>query len=181
MARITLITGGSRSGKSTYAEKLCIDSTKVSNKELLYIATCPKVDDEMDDRIERHKNQRANHNWQTIEEELDLEKIISENSNCCILVECLTLWISNLIWQAEKADEKLTEALIYDRVNKLIKICEEQEIEITFVTNETGMGIMPINDMARLFSDLSGRANQTLAQAANDVYFMVSSLPMKVK
>ena len=183
MAQITLITGGSRSGKSTYAEELCDNLARKTDKDLVYIATCPRIenDADMDDRIDRHKARRAGKGWFTVEEECDLLEAIADNADACILVECLTLWVNNLMWKAEQNQYQLTEDLIHEECLKLINTCLEHDVDITFVTNETGMGVMPDNATARLFSDLAGRCNQTFAKAADDVYFMVSGLAMKVK
>lgn len=183
MAQITLITGGSRSGKSTHAEEICDRIAQKTGKDLVYIATCPRIenDSDMDERIDKHKARRASKNWFTVEEQCELVEAIQDNADACILVECLTLWINNLMWKAEQNEYKLNEDLIKDECLKVINTCLEHEIDITFVTNETGMGVMPDNASARLFSDLAGRCNQTFAEAADHVYFMVSGLPMKVK
>ena len=177
MADIIFISGGCRSGKSDYAEKLAFTLPHPH----VYLATCPRVDQDMDDRIHRHQQQRAGKGWRNIEEELDLEKIFRENSGATILVDCVTLWINNLMWQAEQKNEEMNEAQMAERCDKLLKVIDDIDGTVIFVSNETGMGIMPVNRQARIFGDLAGRCNQLLAAAAKQATFMVSGIAMQLK
>ena len=177
MADIIFISGGCRSGKSNYAEKL----TFTLPSPHVYLATCPRVDQDMDDRIHRHQQQRVGKGWLNIEEELDLEKVFRENSGATILVDCVTLWINNLMWQAEQKSEEINEVQIAERCDKLLKAIDDIDGTVIFVSNETGMGIMPVNRQARIFGDLAGRCNQILAAAAKQATFMVSGIPMQLK
>ncbi|MCM8527867.1 MAG: bifunctional adenosylcobinamide kinase/adenosylcobinamide-phosphate guanylyltransferase [Lentisphaeraceae bacterium] len=177
MAKITLITGGCRSGKSTYAEKLMIHLPG----PFKYIATAPNIDGEMDIRIRKHKQRREIFGWETIEEEQDLSKAIVVSDGCSVLVECLTLWINNLIYHAQQDGEEIDEDIVSRRCNEVVELAQRNDGNIIFVTNETGMGIMPENPTARLFGDLAGRCNQIFADAADTVYMMVSGIPMLVK
>ena len=177
MAKITLVTGGCRSGKSSFAEKLMIRLPGPHK----YIATAPNIDGEMNLRIRKHRQRREILGWETIEEERDLSKSIIVSDGCSVLVECLTLWVNNLIYYSEQSGELIDEDSISRRCNELVELAQRNDGNIIFVTNETGMGIMPENATARLFGDLAGRCNQIIADAADEVYFMVSGIPMTVK
>ena len=174
MARIILVTGGVRSGKSSFAEKLMLDKENV-----VYIATSPRLDSEMDERIKNHQQRRADFGWQTIEEEVDIQNHLNEGKS--YLVECLTLWVNNLMYQAEKIGQELNEVEISSKCQSLLDKLDTIDGTVLFVTNETGMGIMPINKAARQFGDFAGRCNQMIAEAASEVYLMVSGIPMKIK
>ena len=177
MAKITLITGGCRSGKSSFAEKLMI---KLPGPHL-YVATAPNIDGEMDSRIKKHRQRREIFGWETVEEELDLSKAIIMNDGATILVECLTLWVNNVIYYSQQAGEVIDEDRMARRCNELVELADRNEGNIIFVTNETGLGIMPENPTARLFGDLAGRCNQIIADAAEEVYMMVSGIPVQIK
>lgn len=177
LAHIILISGGCRSGKSKQAEELALSLPGPH----IYLATSPRLDDDMNDRIKRHQQQRAGKGWLSIEEELNIEKVLKHHGSSTILVDCLTLWINNLMWQAEQSGKEINEAQIAETCESLIQICKQLSGTLIFVSNETGMGIMPANRQARLFGDLSGRCNQIIAKAADKVIFMVSGIPMHIK
>ncbi len=178
MAEIILISGGCRSGKSKYAEKL----TQQSGSKILYIATAPVFDLEMQKRIEQHQQARAGKGWDTIEEELDLNTVFINNINYNgVLVDCLTLWINNLMYHYEKQGITINEAIITDKVNEFLTTLNKLNLRVVLVINEVGMGIIPENPLARLFRDLSGRCSQLIAQAADQVYFMSCGIPLKLK
>ena len=177
MAEITLVTGGCRSGKSTFAEKKMLELSGPH----LYIATSPNIDNELDERITKHQNRRASYGWDTIEEQVDLTRMVYRNNGGSTLVECLTLWINNLLYVAEQKGEELSEESVKAITDELLTLCKDIEGHIIFVTNETGWGIMPENALARKFADLCGRCNQTIAAAADHVYLIVSGIPQKIK
>ncbi|MCH2205457.1 MAG: bifunctional adenosylcobinamide kinase/adenosylcobinamide-phosphate guanylyltransferase [Lentisphaerales bacterium] len=177
MADIFLITGGCRSGKSSYSEKLALNLPGPH----VYLATSPCLDDDMMNRIARHKRDRAGQGWQTVEEEINIAEQISKNDGATILIDCLTLWINNLMWQAEQAGKEISEDDMIVKAEDLVAACQKISGNVVMVTNETGMGIMPINRQARIFADLSGRCNQIIAKAAKKATFMVSGLPMELK
>lgn len=176
---IRLITGGARSGKSTLAERLAEESTL----EVVYIATA-RIDDreiddretgdkEMSDRIARHKERRAAH-WQTVEEPLKLAEAIraQQRKNRCLLVDCLTLWVTNLL---------LSEADIPSHRQALCEALASAQGEIILVTNETGMGIVPMGELNRRFVDEAGWLNQAVAAHADQVILSVAGVPLTVK
>lgn len=165
----TLIIGGARSGKSAYAEKL----SEESGLTPCYLATATTGDDEMSERIRVHRERRGDI-WTTIEEPLDLCGAL--HTHCekekVILVDCLTLWLSNLMTLSRDI-ERATEDLVTCLPNL--------PGPVIFVTNEVGLGIVPANDLARAFRDHAGRLNQAVALASDNVVMMMSGLPMKLK
>lgn len=178
MAKIILITGGSRSGKSDYALRL---AGAVPGRRA-FVATCPPMDEEMRERIRKHQQARSESDWETIEETIDLRKAIEKTCKYDVaLVDCLTLWINNLIYETEQKQQKITEEIIIGLCGKLVEACREHPGDVILVTNEVGMGIVPDNPLARLFRDLAGRCNQIMAAAADEVILIVCGLPLKLK
>ena len=178
MATITLITGGARSGKSSYAESR---AEKIPGNRL-YIATCPRVDDEISARIEKHITARKNKGWHTIEEETELSQTILGNQNAkVILVDCLTLWINNLLFHASQLKTYLDEEQIRTLCLKLIEICKRHNADIFFVTNEVGSGIVPESFESRLYRDLVGKCNQIIAAHADEVVLVSCGIPLTLK
>ena len=194
MAEIILITGGSRSGKSTFAQQLAESLSETRT----YLATCPVIDGEMADRIEKHRRDRQDRRWQTIEEEIALAGALTQGLRRerqkkgeaaagekqpagVILVDCLTLWINNLLYQAEKRGDSLSEADIVAASREVLQASRACEGAVIFVSNEVGLGIVPDHFSGRLFRDLAGRCNQVFAREADAVVFMVSGIPMWIK
>lgn len=175
---ILYISGGSRSGKSHYAEQR---ATALSGPRS-YIATCPVIDDEMADRIARHRQQRAAHDWITVEEPRALAMALhASQDSAVVLVDCITLWINNLLYDAEQQQQTLTEQQITDLTHQLIAASRRGLRTVIFVSNELGMGLVPADAVSRRYRDLVGRCNQILAAAADEVVFMVSGLPLTLK
>lgn len=169
MKKIILITGGQRSGKSHYAQDLALSLS--SNP--VYMATSRIWDDEHRKRIERHKSERGDE-WTNIEE----EKVLSKHNltGKVILVDCITLWATNYFFDLQSAvEESLCE--LKKEFDKFV----DQEAQFIFVTNEIGLGEMSQNDIQRKFADLQGWLNQYIARRANEVYLMVSGIPVKIK
>jgi adenosylcobinamide kinase/adenosylcobinamide-phosphate guanylyltransferase len=176
MARIILVTGGVRSGKSSFAEQLMLIEEAVT-----YLATCPNIDNEMNDRIVAHCQRRASFGWHTIEEEIAISRVLAHKPEGSFLVECLTLWVNNLMYKSTIEGRNFTEEDMADICQEVLLSVQACEGTILFVTNETGLGIMPENKEARRFGDLAGRCNQIFAEAASEVYFMVSGIAQKIK
>ncbi|HOI14937.1 MAG TPA: bifunctional adenosylcobinamide kinase/adenosylcobinamide-phosphate guanylyltransferase [Geobacteraceae bacterium] len=172
MAKVVFITGGARSGKSRLAESLA----EGFGTPLCYIATGEARDEEMAVRIAAHRARRGN-GWQTVEEPIRLMEALkaAEGRFQAVLVDCVTLWLTNLLLSHEDADRALAEA------RALAALLPELTIPIVLVSNEVGMGIVPDNSLARSFRDLAGTANQTLAAAADEVYVTFSGIPLKLK
>ncbi len=172
MARVIFITGGARSGKSRLAEELA----ESFGSPLCYVATGEARDAEMAERIAAHKARRGD-TWHTVEEPRNLADILRETDGRyrAVLVDCITLWISNLLLHHGTATPVLAE------VRTLVGSLPERATPLIFVSNEVGMGIVPENALARIFRDLAGKANQMLAAAADEVYVTSSGIPLKLK
>ena len=168
---VTLILGGARSGKSSFAEKLADES----GRRKIYLATSQAFDGEMEDRIAHHQKRRGPE-WTLIEEPLDLASLIKTNgqSDNCILVDCLTLWLTNLM-MAER-DVSAESSGLVDALASLPKNCS-----VLLVSNEVGQGIVPMEKMARDFRDYAGRLHQDIVAIADNVWFVTAGLPQKLK
>jgi len=178
MGQIILTTGGSRSGKSSWAQK----TAESMSARRVFIATCPVIDDEMRERIRKHKQARDEKNWHTIEEPLDIAVAIdSSHDFAVVLVDCLTLWINNLMYRAEQENTAITEITVAMECRRVLDAAKRHPGFVLFVANEVGMGIVPENAQARLYRDLAGRCNQVFAEACDRVVFMVSGLPLEIK
>lgn len=178
MARIILITGGCRSGKSGFAQQM---AERLAD-DRLFVATCPVTDPEMERRIERHQRDRQVGGWLTAEEPVDLLASLDRHAGIgVILIDCLTLWINNLMYEAERAGGIADESLIEEKIDMLLRACRELTGDIIMVTNEVGLGIVPENRQARLFRDLVGRCNQCVAARADEVYLVSCGIPLQLK
>ncbi|WP_067516453.1 bifunctional adenosylcobinamide kinase/adenosylcobinamide-phosphate guanylyltransferase [Endozoicomonas ascidiicola] len=168
---IELILGGARSGKSKLAEKKAAES----GLEVIYIATATVHDGEMADRVEHHRAQRPDH-WAVIEEPLLLAKTLKEqaNDNRCLLVDCLTLWMTNLLCH-ENPD------VFHEQRAELLSCLKALKGLVIFVSNEVGMGIVPMGELTRKFCDETGRLHQNLAEQADRVVLTVAGLPHVLK
>ncbi|MDC9588169.1 bifunctional adenosylcobinamide kinase/adenosylcobinamide-phosphate guanylyltransferase [Xenorhabdus sp. XENO-10] len=179
-----LVTGGARSGKSSYAERLLAEQCE----QVLYIATAQVTDEEMAARIEQHKQARPAH-WRTWEGHQDLGLVIRQHRQPQegVILECVTTLIANLLFDLsggippEELDFALLEVLIHHQLDDFIDASLMCPMPVYLVTNELGMGITPENRLARHFVDIAGRANQKLARAAKEVWLMVSGIGVKVK
>ncbi len=178
MARLILATGGCRSGKSMYAQ------TRAENLRgsRLYIATSPAVDPEMDERIARHKRQRQGRGWQTLEEELNLEEAVAATfATEILLIDCLTLWVNNVLFSRSSHGMETTEEYMAKRSALLADTCKTHPGTVFAVTNEVGSGIVPESAETRLYRDLVGRCNQCLAAAADEVVLVSCGIPLILK
>lgn len=166
---IQFIMGGARSGKSSYAESLA----KKNNSDVIYIATAQAYDDEMQGRIEQHKQQRPSE-WLTFEEPLEISKVISNesDSNNCLLIDCLTLWLTNLLC----ADKNIA-----DYKQQLINALNNAKGDVILVSNETGMGVVPMGELTRRYCDEAGWLHQEIAALADQVILMVAGIPVVIK
>lgn len=181
MAQLVLITGGARSGKSRFAEQLLADARAVT-----YIATAEALDNEMQDRIAKHRAQRPAH-WQTVESPLQLDRAVQSASGDSVLIDCLAVWISNLLlngWDEQKDDwagDTDPEQLVLSAVERLLQAVEERDGQVVAVSNEVGSGVVPPYRLGRIYRDLLGLANQRLAAAAGQVYCCISGIPLLLK
>ena len=164
--RMTLVLGGARSGKSAYAEAVI----EAAPGPWLYLATAQAFDDEMVARIAQHRARRSGL-WRTRDVPLALPEAVADSAGP-VLVDCLTLWLTNLI---------LAEADIADAVARLLAACADAPGPLVLVGNEVGLGIVPDNALARRFRDEAGRLHQRLAARADRVVLTVAGLPLIVK
>jgi len=174
----TLILGGVRSGKSRVAERLAMQSIQTKQDKLIYIATSFPYDAEMQQRVDEHQAQRqlSPHSWTTIEETLYLAKVLAEYSasDTTILVDCLTLWMTNLLCHADKQ-------LLQQETQALLQQLAHCRGNLIFVSNETGLGIVPMEKLSRQFIDKMGLFHQQLAAACDDVSLVMAGLTVPLK
>ncbi|MFH0771677.1 MAG: bifunctional adenosylcobinamide kinase/adenosylcobinamide-phosphate guanylyltransferase [Candidatus Omnitrophota bacterium] len=172
MSRLILITGGARSGKSTYAQNLA----KPLKGKIIYIATAEALDEEMKKRVSLHKKSRPK-DWLVIEEPLEVLSAVKKlpKERIVIILDCLTLLISNLIFKG------LSDNKICANIKAIAEALKRKAEFSIVVTNEVGSGIVPGSALARRFRDIQGTANQIMGKCADEVYLLVSSIPVKIK
>ena len=168
---LELILGGMRSGKSRMAQERC----HATKKDVVYIATATAGDDEMRQRIARHRQDRPS-NWHTVEQSIYLAEAMKAYSRAdnCVLVDCLTLWITNLLC----ADDP---ALLDAEIDSFFSTLKQISGHIILVSNETGLGVIPADPMSRRFVDISGRLHQDLAKISDTVIYTVAGIPQFLK
>ncbi|TCK98627.1 adenosylcobinamide kinase /adenosylcobinamide-phosphate guanylyltransferase [Natranaerovirga hydrolytica] len=186
MGKVIMVTGGARSGKSTFAEK----KTNGIGQSISYIATAKAIDKDMSDRIEKHKASRPK-GWHTFEMYQGFDHLLKDphfiNSDT-FLLDCITIMITNIMFDQDldydtcslEAIEKV-EADIIKVINGLIGLMKEQEKNLIVVTNEVGYGLVPAYRLGNIFRDIAGRVNQYLAELSDEVYLVVSGIPVKIK
>lgn len=172
MGKIIFIIGGARSGKSSYGQ----EKAKEIKGRIAFIATCNPCDGEMIKRVALHKKSRPAH-WKTFEVSDGIAELIKETAPKfkVFIVECLSLLISGFM------EKKYPEAVIKDKINEMLKAFKNTKSDAIIVSNEVGLGIIPQNKLARDFLDIAGRINQMTAKAADEVYFLVSGIPWRLK
>lgn len=171
-ARTVFVTGGARSGKSSFAMR----EAALAGVRKLYIATAEPLDEEMSDRIARHRKERGD-DWDTVEEPLLIDRILRDMGGKfdAIVLDCLTLWVSNMMHRGED---------VAGRTGQLIDVLKdrhERPGHVFIVSNEIGMGIVPDNELARRYRDCAGLVNQRIAGAADEAYLVTSGIPVRIK
>ncbi|MFD3156276.1 bifunctional adenosylcobinamide kinase/adenosylcobinamide-phosphate guanylyltransferase [Haloimpatiens sp. FM7330] len=182
MSKVVLVTGGCRSGKSTFAENLL----KLED-DVLYIATAIVTDNEMQDRVKKHKASR-NQKWETYEGFKDLDKVVENCNHKNIMLDCVTVMITNLMFDKYKDYDNVSmnevDQLIKDikhEFEKFILKVKEKDINLVMVTNEVGAGVVPEYKLSRIFRDIAGFTNQFIAKLSDEVYLTACGLPLKLK
>lgn len=177
---IRLITGGARSGKSTFAESFFKDK-----KEVVYIATSRPEDEEMKDRVKLHRENRP-HIWRTFEDNYNLYEALGKEE--FYLLDCITVLTSNIMFDMTKGferidleREKAVEDKVFQELLKLIEIIREKEYNLNLVTNEIGCAPVPEHHVTRVFRDIQGRVNQRIAQICDEVYLVTCGIAVKIK
>jgi|SRR5690554_106424 len=170
--RVVLVTGGARSGKSRYAEELALQY----GGKRVYVATAEPFDEEMQQRIALHQKSREGRFSRTVEEPINLDHALQGigRQASVVLVDCVTVWLGNLIHHRGMLDR-------YDEIDRLLSYLERPMAPTIIVTNEVGQGIVPGDPMSRFFRDQAGWLNQALARAAHTVVWMVSGIPVSIK
>ncbi len=171
--KFIFITGGAKSGKSSFALRLAGGFTG----QKIYLATAEALDSEMEEKIIRHRQERGN-GWTTIEEPRGVEERLrglEKDGDGLVLIDCLTLWVTNLL------AEGLSDGEILKRGATLASACFSSTLSIIAVSNEVGLGIVPAAPLARRFRDLSGAINQRMAASASEAYFVAAGIPLKLK
>ncbi|MDY6906260.1 MAG: bifunctional adenosylcobinamide kinase/adenosylcobinamide-phosphate guanylyltransferase [Thermodesulfobacteriota bacterium] len=173
MKEVVLVTGGCRSGKSNFA--LDLANTRYNGKKYFF-ATCVPADEEMHDRVRRHQQDRGN-DWQTVECPVDIAGALAQVDDDAgvVLIDCLTLWVTNLLETANTQDAMAAQADI------LCRAITEAPCSVIMVTNEVGCGIVPENSLARMFRDFVGLVNQRMSACSDRVVWMVAGNPVMVK
>ena len=168
---LQLILGGARSGKSRLAEKLASDT----GLQVIYIATSQPLDGEMNQRVASHRQRRPDH-WGLVEEPVELARVLKKSArpDSCLLVDCLTLWLTNLLMLENP------QRLAQER-EALLDCLAGLPGEIIFVSNETGLGVVPLGELTRRYVDEAGWLHQALAERCQRVVFTVAGLPMTLK
>lgn len=174
--KCVFILGGARSGKSRFAQEL---AGRLSEK-VLFVATGEALDKEMQARVSQHKKARPE-SWRTLEAPTNIGKQIKKQIGDAevVIIDCLTLLVSNLL--GNKSDYLKAEKQVTAEINELITCMDKLDASFIIVSNEVGMGLVPETKLGRIYRDILGKANQLIAQHANDVYFMVAGVPVKVK
>jgi adenosylcobinamide kinase/adenosylcobinamide-phosphate guanylyltransferase len=183
--RLTLLTGGVRSGKSARALTLAHERSR--GRPVLFVATAQAFDDEMRARISTHKSERPS-SWQTLEEPIELAErlgshvashVASRDDCAVIVIDCLTLWVSNVLLSL--SDDADADGIIADRVRTLLAVIRDLRTPTIIVTNEVGLGVVPATALGRRYRDALGRANQLVAAAADEVILLVSGIDVPIK
>ncbi|MDD9266315.1 bifunctional adenosylcobinamide kinase/adenosylcobinamide-phosphate guanylyltransferase [Paenibacillus sp. GCM10023248] len=176
-----LVTGGARSGKSSFAERLAMHGTERG----LYIATSQIYDEEMRERVQLHKQQRllSGFPWDTREEPYELQALLQQlherGGEAVVLVDCLTLWLSN--WLLHYEHEQDASALVMKHVEELAATVSMYNGQLVLVTNEVGDGIVPEYPLGRIYRDLAGRMNQRMAEVCEQVFLVTAGIPIELK
>ena len=177
--RLILLLGGARGGKSAYALKLVRDRERTFGDEVCFIATAEGLDEDMNARIARHRTERPTH-WRSIEEPYQIDEALQKaNDAGIVIVDCLTLFVSNCLMRHENAHE--CEQFVRRTTRKFLELAQARAQMVICVSNEVGLGIVPDTLMGRVFRDLLGRVNQDFAAAADEVYLLVAGLPLQLK
>ena len=195
MGKLTLVLGGARSGKSTFAENR---AKEVGGDSVLYVATSETKDDEMEKRVEKHRSERSSA-WGTVEAPRDVAQALrqvqdtAKSAASVVLLDCMTFLVANHLMDAAAPEDDpfdspsadpfdvQIEADVVAEVEALVKYVSETDVELLVVSNEVGLGVVPPYELGRAYRDILGRANQILARHADEVQLLVAGIPMRIK
>ncbi|GIM47388.1 adenosylcobinamide kinase/adenosylcobinamide phosphate guanyltransferase [Collibacillus ludicampi] len=182
-AHLTLVIGGTRSGKSRFAETLCSRLQEQTGLAVTYLATAPELDEEMKARIHIHRERRPGH-WITVEETSRVAETIRSHPNVqgILLIDCLTLLVGNWLYEEQTVgQESSLEERIQKRADDLLAACQEYPHPVVIVSSEVGLGIVPASKEVRDYRDALGLMNQRVARCADAVYAVISGIPIDLK
>lgn len=183
---IVMVTGGARSGKSSFAESWCVKHSDSGSG--LYIATAQAFDKEMEIRIERHRQQReeSGFKWTTLEEPIRLAELLTllgqdGSGSPVVLVDCLTLWLSNVLLADEGRDTAEEESKTEENIRELVEAVAGYPGQLAMVTNEVGSGIVPEYELGRKYRDLAGQLNRRMAAISDQVFLVTAGIAIELK
>jgi len=178
LSNLTLVLGGTRSGKSDFAEELA----GKQGQKVTYIATAACLDEEMERRVAKHRQSRPDH-WETVEATLGVSEVLNQviPRSEAILIDCLTLLVSNLLFQEEIIQPVQAEKRVLAEIERLALQAKNSSCPIIIVSSEVGLGLVPENEIGRLYRDILGKANQIVAKEAQNVYLVVAGIPVELK
>lgn len=179
MAKVILITGGARSGKSSHA----LDLGETIGEKRLFVATCPRLDGEMNERIIRHEEERRGRGWKTLECQTNLLSLFPQQTKefDVVLIDCLTLWVNNLLYLQKAGEKDLNDQSIGELCRQWLSAAGKYDGTVICVTNEVGLGIVPDNALARKYRDLVGTCNQIVGKQAGEVILVSCGIPLLLK
>ena len=184
MSKVIMVTGGSRSGKSVLAEK---KAKEYGERSVLYIATAIATDEDMQERIRIHQERRDSH-WGTYEGYRDLGDVIRETEKNTILLDCVTVLITNILFEEERDFDTISkeeiadiEADVMKELGNIIKGARDGNKTLIVVTNELGMSMVSSYRLGRIFTDMAGKANQLIASLSEEVYISISGIPLRLR
>lgn len=177
---IVFVIGGTRSGKSDFALQKAIELAGKNKK--YFIATCPRIDDEIGERIARHQADRDGQGFETVEEQRDINSALKEmRCGSLVLLDCMTLWINNLLYDASQKGGLVDEKTIEQRTLEIVETAKKRSLNLVSVSNEVGMGLVPADATTRKYRDLVGKCNAVMAGASNQVFLVTCGIPLKIK
>ena len=188
---IHFVLGGARSGKSRFAEQQTLHFAKDNNCQPVYIATATAIDDEMTNRIDKHQNDRLNKggNWQLIECPINLTELLNslekshllQRTSQVYLLDCLTLWLNNQLYSQHREEIKWQQQYLNRVMDAFLNSLDALSIDIVIVSNEVGLGVIPMGESTRLYVDYCGWLNQRVAAIADKVTLVTAGIPLMIK
>jgi adenosylcobinamide kinase/adenosylcobinamide-phosphate guanylyltransferase len=184
-SQLCLVLGGVRSGKSAFAEGRVSELSGADNKPVLYVATGVAFDDEMKDRIQRHRESRPQE-WSTLEERVKLPEelaplLAADQSPGTVIIDSVDVWVANLLMENQAEDRRSLEIIVTNEADKLLALAKKSSQAFVFVSSEVGLSLVPPEPLGRSFQDVLGTVNQRIAAAATEVYLVVAGIPTKIK
>ena len=184
-SQLCLVLGGVRSGKSAFAEARVTELSGVDDKPVLYVATGVAFDDEMKDRIQRHRESRSQE-WSTLEESVKLSErlaplLAADQSPGTVIIDSVDVWVANLLMENQAENRRSLENIVMNEADKLLALAKKSPQAFVFVSSEVGLSLVPPEPLGRSFQDALGTVNQRIAAAATEVYLVIAGIATKIK